>query len=109
MTEHVIPISTQPRSEPLWVTLYYVLKCEAAPDVTYKADYPEKYYMFYQAEKGVAAEEGDDQEGKGIFRGKGPTAKDLLGTDGTIRCNAASCGRFFHAECLQKSGLWPQG
>ena len=26
-----------------------------------------------------------------------------------IRCNAASCGRFFHAECLQKSGLWPQG
>ena len=26
-----------------------------------------------------------------------------------FRCNAASCGRFFHADCLQKSGLWPQG
>ena len=26
-----------------------------------------------------------------------------------FRCNAASCGRFFHAECLKRSGLWPQG
>ena len=38
----------------------------------------------------MAAEEGDDQEGKDNFRAEGPTAKDLLGTDGTIRYRSAT-------------------
>jgi hypothetical protein len=25
-----------------------------------------------------------------------------------LRCNASSCGRFFHADCLKTAGLWPQ-
>ena len=25
-----------------------------------------------------------------------------------IKCNVTNCGRFFHPQCLQKNGLWPQ-